>query len=373
MLNMTISEDKKSGRKDSKCQLVGILTFVRDCTNAGTCFQAWALQQFINSLPNFKAELINYKVDVPKYSNIRYTHGYGPLSWILRRILDWKAYKFSSFQRKHFKKYPANRTVKRGELSIINDRYDQIILGSDQIWNPKLTNLDKTFFLDFVKGKKKGAYAPSIGVQDLPQEQKEEIKRLLSDFSFIGVREQQAVKVVQELASIPVHWSLDPTFLLTKEQWAKVARIPQENDYIFELCITKKPTVRVAAEKLSKMTGLPIIEYGGNRKRVPSAKLMPHPSSDTWLGYLMNAKYVLTDSFHGCAFSINTNTPFYVIITTNGNRITSLLELCGLQDRIVNNGEDIDTGKQIDWFSVNKRLEEARTECQEWLYNSLKG
>ena len=373
MLNMTISEDIKSGRKDSKCQLVGILTFVRDCTNAGTCFQAWALQQFINSLPNFKAELINYEVDVPKYSNIRYTHGYGPLSWILRRILDRKAYKFSSFQRKHFKKYPANRTVKRGELSIINDRYDQIILGSDQIWNPKLTNLDKTFFLDFVKGKKKGAYAPSIGVQDLPQEQKEEIKRLLSDFSFIGVREQQAVKVVQELASIPVHWSLDPTFLLTKEQWAKVARIPQENDYIFELCITKKPTVRVAAEKLSKMTGLPIIEYGGNRKRVPSAKLMPHPSSDTWLGYLMNAKYVLTDSFHGCAFSINTNTPFYVIITTNGNRITSLLELCGLQDRIVNNGEDIDTGEQIDWFSVNKRLEEARTECQEWLYNSLKG
>lgn len=371
MKELNIIEENDSC--NSKKQLVGIVTYVRDGTNAGCCFQAWALQQYINSLPSFKAELVNYEVDAPKYVNIAYANGYGPLSWAIRSILDWKAYKFSSFQRKYFIKYPSKKTVKRNGLSMINDRYDQFILGSDQIWNPNLNNFDKTFFLDFVKGKKKGSYAASIGIEDWPQKYKEEIKQLLNDFSYIGVREKQAVTVVQELTDKQVHWSLDPIFLLNREEWAKVARHPNEKgDYIFELCITKKPAVRIAAEKLSAMMGLPIIEFGGNRKRVPSAKLMPHPSADTWLGYLMNAKYVLTDSFHGCAFCINTNTPFYVLITSNSNRITSLLDLFGLQDRLVSNGDEVDTTKQIDWVAVNNKLEAARAESQNWLFNSLK-
>lgn len=359
--------------KNKNRQLVGIVTFARNSANAGSCFQAWALQQFISNLPNFKAELINFKGKGSGFHNIKYAHGYGPLSWAIRAFYQWRTYRFSSFQRKHFVKFPANKPLKREELYIINDRYDQVILGSDQIWNTKLTNFSKTFFLDFVKNKKKGAYAPSIGMGDWPQEQKEEIRRLLSDFSFIGVREKQAVEVVQKLTDLPVHWSLDPTFLLNRDEWAKVARKPKETDYIFELCISSRPAVRVATEKLSKMTGLPVIEYGGARKRVPSAKRMPHPSADTWLGYLMNAKYVITDSFHGCAFCINTNTPFYAMITTYGNRITSMLELFGLQDRIIMNGDEIDVTKQFDWEAVNKKLEENRTECQNWLYNSLKG
>ena len=354
-------------------KLVGIITFTKNCTNAGTCFQAWALQQYISSLPNFKAELINFKGKGKSFANISYANGYGPLSWAIRTILKWKAWKFSSFQRKHFVRFPAKKPIKTEELSTISNRYDMIICGSDQIWNTKYTNFNKTFFLDFVKNTRKGAYAPSIGIEDWPQEQKEEIKKLLSDFSFIGVREKQSVDVVQQLTSLPVHWSLDPTFLLNRNEWSKVARKPKEKDYIFELCITKRPAVRIATEKLSKMTGLPIIEYGGNRKRVPSAKRMPHPSADTWLGYLMNAKYVITDSFHGCAFSINTNTPFYAIVTANGNRITSMLDLFGLQDRIITSGDEVDLAKQIDWTKVNKKLEETRKENQEWLYNSLKG
>lgn len=359
--------------EEDRKKLVGIITFAQNSTNAGTCFQAWALQKFISSLPDYQAELINFKGKGKRYSYISQANGYGPLSWAIRAILDWKVWKFSSFQRKNFVRYPANKPLKTDELSIVNNRYDIIICGSDQIWNTKFTNNNKTYFLDFVKNKKKGAYAPSIGIEDWPQEQKEEIKRLLSDFSFIGVREKQAVDVVQQLTNLPVHWSLDPTFLLKRDEWAKVARKPKEKDYIFELCITKKPSVRIATEKLSKMTGLPVVEYGGNRKRVPSAKRMPHPSADTWLGYLMNAKYVITDSFHGCAFSINTNTPFYAIITANGNRITSILELFGLQDRIIDSGDEVDSSKQIDWTAVNKKLELVRTENQEWLYDSLNG
>ena len=175
-----------------------------------------------------------------------------------------------------------------------------------------------------------------MGKDEWPEEYREQIRQYLSDFAFIGVREKQSVNVVQSLTDKQVHWSLDPTFLLKREDWKRIARNPDEGDY-----------------------------------RVPSAKRMPHPSADTWLGYLINAKYVITDSFHGCAFSINTNTNFFVIVTANGSRLYSVLELFCLQDRILSSNMKIDLSRTIDWISVNRILEERRNESREWLKTSL--
>lgn len=351
-------------------QKIGIVTWFF-AANPGTAFQAYALQQYINSLPHCKAELVNYKYEAG-YNNIAFAHGYGPLSWAVRTLLNVRKYMFCSFQRKNIVYYPKKK-ISRKKLSCINDRYDQFILGSDQIWNVKFTEFDKTFFLDFVSRKRKGAYAPSLGKDEWPEEYREQIRQYLSDFAFIGVREKQSVNVVQPLTDKQVHWSLDPTFLLKKEDWKRIARNPDEGDYIFEYCITKSPTIRQATERLSEMTGLPVVEYGGVRKRVPSAKRMPHPSADTWLGYLVNAKYVITDSFHGCAFSINTNTNFFVMVTANGSRLYSVLELFCLQDRILSDGMEINLSRTIDWESVNRILEERRNESREWLKKSLLG
>ena len=181
--------------------------------------------------------------------------------------------------------------------------------------------------------------------------------------------------MVQEYSKVPVHWSLDPTFLLNKTEWGKVAKVPKVNgEYIFEYCIIKSLELRAVTEKLSKMTGLPIIEsHGDLRKHVPSAKRMPHPSADIWLGYLMNAKYVVTDSFHGCAFSINTNKDFYTVTTINETRIYSLLELFGLQNRMLKQCDELRKPETIDWDSVNLRLEDRRKESQDWLKSSLLG
>ena len=282
---------------------------------------------------------------------------------------------YCSFQRKNIVKWPSS-CIKAEDYSIINDRYDWIIVGSDQVWNLHLNtalSFDKRKFLGFVKGPRKGAYGPSTGNDVWPEELKGEIKELLSDFSFIGVREKQAVSMVQELTKVPVHWSLDPTFLLDKAAWAKIARKPKdEKEYIFEYCIIKSPLLRAITEKLSEMTGLPVIESHGDLcKHVPSARRMPHPSADTWLGYLMNAKYVVTDSFHGCAFSINTNKDFYTAVTINRSRIDSILELFGLQNRVLKSTDEIDLSKTIDWAAVNVRLEDRRKESQDWLKSSL--
>lgn len=366
----------------AKKQLVGIVTWFY-YPNPGTAFQAYALQNYISNLPQCRAEIINIWGARPKNAiggpiNRYYAHFYGVFSWLVLVIIGIKGYMYCSFQRKHIVKWP-DKTLKPKEYLSVNDRYDWIILGSDQLWNLDI-NLKRKVdfginFLDFVKGKRKGAYGPSTGNNVWPEEIKEKIKELLLDFSFIGVREKQSVSMVQELTNVPVHWSLDPTFLLDKTAWAKIAIKPNEKtEFIFEYCIIKSPLLRAVTEKLSEMTGLPIIEsHGDLRKHVLSARRMPHPSADTWLGYLMNAKYVVTDSFHGCAFSINTNKDFYTTVTINGTRIYSILELFGLQDRVLKSVDEIDLSKTIDWGSVNIRLEDRRKESQDWLKSSLLG
>lgn len=364
---------------------IGIVTWFY-YPNPGTAFQAYALQHYISSIPNCKAEIVNMLGSNPKDSllapiNRAYASHYGFLSKsayltkFIRLILGIKSYKYCSFQRKYIVKWP-DKTLMPEDYPSVNERYDWVILGSDQMWNIHITSNSKfseTMFLNFVKGPKKGAYGPSTGNDVWTEDINGQIKELLSDFSFIGVREKQAVSMVQSLVKVPVHWSLDPSFLLNKTDWYKIARKPQiKEDYIFEYCIFKSPLLRASAEKLSKMTGLRIIEsHGDLRKHVPSAKRMPHPSADTWLGYLMNAKYVVTDSFHGCAFSINMNKDFYTVVTRNGSRIYSILELFELQDRLVNGVDDIDISKTINWDKVNLKLEDRRKENQDWLKSSL--
>ena len=357
---------------------IGIVTWFY-YPNPGTAFQAYALQRYINSIPHCEAEILNMLnktrdcVNAP--INHYYSNFYGFFSWLVRVYLGIKSYNYCSFQKKSIVKYP-DKPLRREEYSSATERYDWIIIGSDQMWNLNVRGSDtfnKLFFLDFVKSKRKGAYGPSVGNDVWPEKTKGQIKELLSDFSFIGVREKQAVSMIQEIVDVPVHWSLDPTFLLDKTDWAKIARKPKiSEDYIFEYCIIKSPLLRAVTEKLSEMTGLPIIEsHGDLRKHVPSARRMPHPSADTWLGYLMNAKYVVTDSFHGCAFSINANKDFYTTVTINGSRIYSILELFGLQNRVLKNADEIDLTNTIDWNSVNVRLEDRRMESQEWLKSSL--
>ena len=344
--------------------LIGIVTW-HESPNPGTVFQAYALQQFINRIPSFEAELINYKYAFQKREKQDF------LRTILLPWIKLRKNMIKSFS-KNIVKYPPKKCLKYEELYLVSERYDQIICGSDQIWNVNYTGFNRFFFLDFVKNRKKGAYAPSIGRDDLPNECKDEIKHLLSDFSFIGVREKGAVDVIQPLTDKPVHWSLDPTFLLNKKEWEEVAKpFKKRGDYIFVYSIKKTQYLRSLAEKLSVIKRLPIVEYCGIRKQVPSAKRIPNQRADTWLSYLMNAKYVVTDSFHGCAFSINTNKDFFVVVTANGSRIYSVLELFGLENRIVSDIEDINLINTIDWDSVNNKLEDRRKESQDWLKSSL--
>lgn len=165
---------------------IGIVTWF-NYANPGTAFQAYALQQYINSLPCCEAEFVNIGNHVANMVNAPilklYANGYGCLSLPMRFCLTLKAYNFCSFQRKFFVKYPKMSLwlhLSKKDCRMINKRYDWVVLGSDQLWNFGLSSASEymidLFFLGFVSGPKKGAYAPSIGVKDWPDELKDRIK-----------------------------------------------------------------------------------------------------------------------------------------------------------------------------------------------------
>ena len=345
---------------------IGVLTFSPDSLNPGTIFQAWSLCHFIDSIPGLDAELIFYEC----FNRKIYSHGKLSIPNMWFQYTLWRTGHFQ----KGIKKFPQKKPLVRENISSINGRYNMILVGSDQVWNPELTEYDKSYYLDFVSNAKKAAYAPSIGISDWPEDIKSEIKRYLKDFEFIGVREKQLVPIVEALTGKHVHWSLDPTFLHNKQEWSHLATLPKEkkDSYILEYCIIKSNIALVEiVERAARELGVQIIECYGARKRVPSAIKKRDVGADKWLGYLLNAKLVITDSFHAVSFCINNNIPFYAILSSNGNRITSILDLVGLSDRVITKEDDINFSKEIDWEPVNKKLDEVRKENQDWLKESL--
>ena len=334
---------------------IGVMTFSPMTLNPGTVFQSWSLCHFLDSIPGIESEVIWYK------SNKSNQQKKISLRILAIRFLQLLNCRFA----RTIKKYPLYRPLVRENISSINGRYDMILVGSDQVWNPEITGHDNSFFLDFVRDAKKAAYAPSLGKDEWAEELKPEVQGFIRDFKFIGIREKTSIPAVEKTFQKPVHWTIDPTFLVTKSEWSQIARAPKEkkDSYIMEYCILGRanhPVLAQSTEHAIQTLGIPVKQI---KKQFVGA--------DEWLGYLLNAKLVITDSFHGVAFSINNNIPFYAIISRGGNRITSILNAVGLRDRLITRPEEMDLTKQIDWESVNKKLDEIRKENQTWLKESL--
>lgn len=152
-----ITPDKE---RPVKVKKIGVLTFSPIVLNPGTVLQSWSLCHYLDSFTSLDVELIFY--DFYKDKLLGGKSFVSVLSVLWKKYSLWRCCGFA----KKIKKYPPRKPLVRENVSSINGRYDMIMVGSDQVWNHLLTKYDKTFFLDFVKGAKKGAYAPSIGKED---------------------------------------------------------------------------------------------------------------------------------------------------------------------------------------------------------------
>lgn len=269
--------------------------------------------------------------------------------------------------------------------------YDAYVVGSDQCWRPGYNTFLSAMFLDFVKDKdvKRIAYAASFGTDQLEfaQEQTALCKPLAQKFNLVTVREDSGVKLCKEYFGVDAVQVLDPTLLLTKDDYIRL--IEKENEpvsegtlfnYILNPDENKKSFIRRVEEQsgLTSFQVLPKYQEETRTKEDIKNKIEDcvFPGITSWLRAFMDAEMTIVDSFHGMVFSIIFNKPFWVIGNAHRgmSRFTSLLKVFNLEERLLNadNLDKIDVNKSIDWEAVNTMLANKRSGCISLLLNEFK-
>ncbi|WP_062762378.1 polysaccharide pyruvyl transferase family protein [Falsirhodobacter sp. alg1] len=283
--------------------------------------------------------------------------------------------------RQFYSSFAMNRHIDRYEL-------DAVIVGSDQVWRPKYSrDILSDFFLNFLEGTKRPvkriSYAASFGSEhdEYSRSEKAMATPLLQSFDAVAVREDCAVDMCREMFGVEAQHVLDPTMLLTRDDYAELLSEEQRTaagnhllTYVLDATPDKLDVINRISETLSidpvTTSGLPF-ESADPLKSKGGDK-----SVEGWLAAFRNAAYVVTDSFHGVAFSIIFNRPFVAYGNAERGlaRFKSLLKAVGLEDRIVVKSDEVDVDRlllPIDWPAVNQRLAALREKSVRFLVDAL--
>lgn len=356
---------------------VGIITFNR-AINYGAVLQAYALKNYLIS-EGYDAEDLNYiNKNIEETSKI-FSLNQKSLKDLLimfalipTKILMNRKFKIFT------KNYLGTSNTKLNDKNIkeINEKFDAFISGSDQVWNYEITGLDENYFLEFAtKDKVKISYAASFGVDKIPDEYWGNYKRLLGNFDMISVREKTGVENCNKILGINPITTVDPVFLINKEMWEKMAIKPKiKRKYVLVYSLNKSNCYEIA-RKIAKDKDLEVVVLQPSLSCRIACKKVKYESPEEFLGFFYNAEYIVTDSFHGTAFSAIFEKKF--IMCTGGNRENRasrqkmLLELLGLEERIGNIENYTLIYDDIDYEVANNNFEKYVKQSKEFLVNSL--
>lgn len=390
---------------------IGILTFVH-AFNYGAELQCFALQRKLRNMgydvevldtyrPNDKEYVKNKKEDKKFKQLYKFTSKSDVKSRInsiiarvLSKILELfykKEYKtrhynflqfhkdYTSLSNKHY--YNFSELYKESELP-----YSHMIVGSDQVWNYMNEFSVEPFFLTFADGCKKISYAASIGHSDVPICLHNKYAEWIKDFDYISLREQQGVKIIKEISGRnDVICTLDPTLLLTKDDWIKCLNIEisDREPYIIMYLLSKSSYSIDLAKQIAKAHNLKIKIVSTAAISIdkdPDLEYYDGVSPREFISLFANASFAITNSFHGTAFSINFNVPFYATTRSTkryNSRFINLLELTGLSDRLIYEDKNEEMKSRNDDFSIsfefgNMALSKEREKSIDFLTSSLK-
>lgn len=349
---------------------VGILTF-HYANNHGAVLQAYALRRVINGLPDCKAELINY---VPE----GYVHDLHENSEIGVGLLEEKRRKFEAFLKNEC-------GVCTPMISCVEgNKYDYYCVGSDQVWNVELAeNADYEYFFPHLEDKaKRISYAASIGTE------KEDIdkalfKRYLSKFQNILLREKSCIELINEITGIECKHVLDPTLLLEREDYAKlIQKLPCKpkvaKPYLLFFWYYSDELLKGVelANTIARKYGLAIVHtIAGARPYMFHNEYgcMMYAGVEEFLWYVKNASFVVTNSYHGSIFAMQFERPFYIHISQKRrSRLDTLVELCGLESRVVEGYIDASNiTDKIDYIDIKRRVAKKRKDSMAFLKEAL--
>lgn len=254
---------------------------------------------------------------------------------------------------------------------------DYYVTGSDQVWNSKYNGgVDERYFWKGIVGKKI-SYAASMGNDSLTEEEKKSFADLLKDYSAISVREKSAQVALAEI-NIKSSHVLDPTIMLDKDQWKCYATKRKIKDpYLLVYLPYNTVDVNLAyrtIRKIAKRKNLKVVSFSWHYWADKLAdETIRYANPGDFLSLMIHADYVVTNSFHGTAFSINLNKQFCVYLPSSfSTRILSLLQLCNIENHLLNE-EIIDAqiDERIDYEKVNSILKDEREKSFNFLAEAL--
>lgn len=348
----------------------GIITF-HNYDNYGAILQSYGLQKKLRELGTYP-EIIDYHCDYIsnpfRFINLKekglFNYIYGAIGHICYLPRRRKCNQF----RRHMK---YSEPVKAGSMGNVEDKYDIYIAGSDQIWDYKLTNFDKSYFLDFVKGNRcKCSYAASIGEHLPPEGYLADYRALLLDFDEILVRESYGADIVEELTGKRPDVVCDPTLLLTAQEWEKLLVEPKtKKKYILVYQLGINREIVDFVKRLKQKTGYPVIYIPFPLVGLLKCRCKIAIGPSEWMGLFKNAEYVVSDSFHGVVFSLLFNRKFFTMINGHhqNRRVEQLLKMVNLSGRTLDHVEDEALTADIDFSYANEQLEKFRLRSLEHL------
>ena len=284
---------------------------------------------------------------------------------------------FKRFWRKYYR-LTENTYGSFDELAENPPIFDIYCTGSDQVWNSGWNEcIDRAFFLDFIpKNKQCFAYAASFGKPELDISEKAETAELLRKYGSLSVREASGVEILRDLGFEGALNVLDPTLLLNYDDWKPmISDRFKKKRYVMVYNLNRDSRIDKLAKRLAKAKNLPVytICYSYHEKLSRCGKTYCCPKPEDFLSMIYNAEYVVTDSFHCTAFSINFSKKFLSVYPQKfGTRLQSIIELCGLDNRVADENTDISAADvNIDFDDVNKRLMPERIKAFDYIKSAL--
>lgn len=357
--------------------------------NHGSMLQSYALQQFVCKLCKeagvpLEYTLIDYDTDLQRelYNVFKSDISIKSIIKNIISVLHYSALKhrhakFEDFI--HSKCNLSKRYSTPEQLVCAPPSADVYISGSDQLWNVRSQDFSDVYYLPFVKSGRRISYAASFGPLKIDWGKYNAAKytSLLSDYNSISVREEGSADNVEMLIGKRPEVHLDPTFMLTADEWRRIQSHANYEDgkYILLYCLEPSKKQLQMASAISKKLNLPIVVLRYNNTNDwfnPFVHRYDAGPTD-FLSYIDHAALVLSSSFHGTAFSLIYHKPFYVFNGMTDNRINSILSAIGLQQRSIESIADIDKVnlKQVDGQRIEEFLESERKKSAQYLKNAI--
>ena len=370
---------------------VCLMTFV-NTKNYGALLQAFSLKEIIVSF-GYECSFINYQNKKLDYSTISRWRRIRSIIWqntVCRLTVNSKRMeRTKKFQIQMLGLRPPKYRMPQ-ELKKISDSADVYIVGSDQVWNPELIADDDSYFLSFTS-RKKIAYAASFGKNCVDRKFLFSHANDLKQFHAISVREKTGADNLKKVLGINAEVLLDPVFLMNMEEWSKKLGLDKKEDIFptkYILCyvmsdITKKADkIYTVAKNMAENRGARLITLKNNGIRVARSKEIIDYSAGPkeFVNYIAKADCIVTDSFHGMAFSIIFRKNFWTVMSKEsfGKRNTRIRELqqrLGLENRSIFIEEPIPDmltlSDCVDYNSVECILNDAVRRSKKYLFCSL--